>query len=277
MIQPEIPRNRIDDLHNLEQVEDADLLLFMAGNQFMVMEELVAAFREEHPTVERIFYETLPPGLELQQILAGGARFRDRVIRGDADIYTSVTEEAMLELVRAELAREYRVYLHNRIVLMVPRGNPARIRSVGDLGRAKVRVSQPGHLEDISRHAAAMYRDAGGEALAQRILEEKREEGTTILTMVHHRETPLRLSKGTVDVGPVWATEVVHAREQGYEVKAVEPGSAFDQRGRVNYYVAKLTGSPNPRNAGLFSRFLFSEKAREVFRSYGFLPARDDG
>ena len=102
MIQPEIPRNRIDDLHNLEQVEDADLLLFMAGNQFMVMGELVAAFREEHPVVERIFYETLPPGLELQQILAGGARFRDRIIRGDADIYTSVTEEAMLELVRAE-------------------------------------------------------------------------------------------------------------------------------------------------------------------------------
>jgi ABC-type molybdate transport system substrate-binding protein len=277
MIQPEIPRNRIDDLHNLEQVEDADLLLFMAGNQFMVMEELVAAFREEHPEVERIFYETLPPGLELQQILAGGARFRDRIIRGDADIYTSVTEEAMLELVRAEFAREYRVYLHNRIVLMVPRGNPARIRSVQDLGRAKVRISQPGHLEDISRHAAAMYRDAGGEALAQRILEEKREEGTTILTVVHHRETPLRLSKGTVDVGPVWATEVVHAREQGYEVKAVEPGPELDQRERVNYYATKLAGSPNLRNAGLFFRFLFSERAREVYRSYGFLPSRDVG
>lgn len=277
MTLPEIPRNRVDDLHNLEQIEDADLLLFMAGNQFMVMGELVASFREEHPEVERIFYETLPPGLELQQILAGGARFRDSVIRGDADIYTSVTEEAMLELVRAGLAGEYRPYLHNRIVLMVPRGNPARIRSVKDLGRAKVRISQPGHLEDISRHVAAMYRDAGGEVLAQKILEEKREEGTTILTVVHHRETPLRLSKGTVDAGPVWATEVVHAREEGYEVKAVEPGPELDQRERVNYYVTKLKRSPNPRNASLFFRFLFSERARKVYRNYGFLPAGDGG
>ena len=52
------------------------LLLFMAGNQFIVMEELLAAFQKEFPDVQKIFYETLPPGLELKQILAGGAIFR---------------------------------------------------------------------------------------------------------------------------------------------------------------------------------------------------------
>ena len=42
---PVIPSDRIDDLHHLEYAEDADLILFMAGNQFMAMEEIVRAFQ----------------------------------------------------------------------------------------------------------------------------------------------------------------------------------------------------------------------------------------
>ncbi len=39
---------------------DADLVLFMAGNQFMVMDELLEEFRSLHPHIKRVFFETLP-------------------------------------------------------------------------------------------------------------------------------------------------------------------------------------------------------------------------
>ena len=70
---PVIPSDRSDDLHGLETADTADLTVFLAGNQFMAAAELMAAFQKLHPEVTRIFYETLPPGLELKQILAGGA------------------------------------------------------------------------------------------------------------------------------------------------------------------------------------------------------------
>ena len=38
-----------------------------------------------------------------------------------------------------------------------------------------------------------MYRQAGGDGLVQRIMKEKREQGTTLYTVVHHRETPQRI------------------------------------------------------------------------------------
>lgn len=60
----------------------------------MVMDELIQTFQKDYG-VERIFYETLPPGLMLKQILAGGAIFRDKVITGKPDIYASVSEDAM--------------------------------------------------------------------------------------------------------------------------------------------------------------------------------------
>jgi ABC-type molybdate transport system substrate-binding protein len=272
---PVIPDRQGNDLCHLEKRNTSQLNLFMAGNQFMVMQQLIAAFRERHPEVSPIYYQTLPPGLQLKQILAGGARFRGGVIDAAADIYTSVSEKAMHRLAESRKIDpgSHRRYLHNRLVLLVPDGNPASIVSVSDLGRDHVRISQPDPAnEDIAFHIIDMYRDAGGDALVHRIMKEKRSTGTTVMTVVHHRETPLRLQEGSVDVGPVWATEAVFARSQGLPVDVIEPGPDLDQRQRINYYICRLKPSPNPENAERFFRFMGSERARNIYAEHGFIP-----
>ena len=272
---PVIPSDREDDLHNLDFVDSADLVLFVAGNQFMVMDELIRVFQEKHPNVKRIFYETLPPGLELKQILAGGALFRGRVIDVVPDVYASVTEKAMERLERDGFITkgDYFLYLHNRVVFMVPEGNPAQIVAVADLGREGVRISQPNpEYEDIAYYIIDMYQQAGGEDLVRRIMEEKRAEGTTILTVVHHRETPLRILKKTVDVGPVWATEVIHARQSKLSIDMVEPGEDMDQRDRINYYICRLRNAAHPENAGRFLDFIKSARAQGIYEAHGFVP-----
>lgn len=272
---PVIPAEREDDLHHLEAVDAADLILFMAGNQFMVMEELLAEFRRRHTEVRSIFYETLPPGLELRQILAGGARFRKRRLEIYPDVYTSVNEAAMQRLVETGHVEKngYRLYLHNRLTLMVPPGNPAGIGSVEDLGRESVRISQPDPAnEDIALHILDMYRQAGGAALVHRIMEKKRAAGTTLMTVVHHRETPLRIAKKTVDVGPVWATEAVHALRTGLKIETVEPGPQLDQRDRIRYFACRLKRAPHRQHAEAFLDFLLSPQAGKIYAKYGFEP-----
>ncbi|MCF8080452.1 MAG: substrate-binding domain-containing protein [Desulfobacterales bacterium] len=271
---PLIPAERADDLHHLEDAKDADLVLFMAGNQFMAMEELLAAFQRRHPAVKKIFYETLPPGLELKQILAGGARFAGEVLAIQPDVYTSVRRRAMETLVRKGLLtpESYRPYLRNRLTLMVPAGNPAKITAVSDLAKPEVRISQPDpENEDIARHILRMYEDAGGPALVRRIMEEKRAEGTTVPTVVHHRETPLRIGMKTVDVGPVWATEAVHARSTGLAFEVVEPGGRLDQRDRIQYYACRLDRAPHRQAAAAFVDFLLDPEAQDIFERYGFV------
>jgi molybdate transport system substrate-binding protein len=269
---PEIPGDRSDDLHNLEIINKAQLILFMAGNQFMVMDDLIRSFQEKHPEVKYIFYETLPPGLELRQILTGGAFFKGELVTGSPDVYTSVTKHAMEDLKRGGYVNDYFIYLHNRLVLMVPEGNPSGIKTINDLGRSEVRISQPGEMEDITNYIVDMYAKAGGNVLLKRIVEEKKAEGTTVLTVVHHRETPSRIQKGLVDVGPVWATEVMNARRNGLKVEAVEPGESLDQRDRVNYFITKLKNAPNPGHADKFLNFIKSAEAQETYRKYGFVP-----
>ncbi|RUM33718.1 MAG: molybdenum ABC transporter substrate-binding protein [Archaeoglobus sp.] len=269
---PVIPPERSDDIHNIEFAENAELILFMAGNQFMVMDELISAFQEEYG-VKKIFYETLPPGLLLRQILANGAVFNERILPGVPDVYTSVSEENMITLKEKGFIDDYFVYLHNRIVLMVPKGNPANITSVFDLLRDDVRISQPNpDNEDIGKYIVEMYRKAGGDEMVRKIMEEKRKKNTTLLTLVHHRETPQRIIKREVDVGPVWATEVKYAIIKGLKVEAVEVGRELDQRDRVNYYAAKLKNCQNPENAENFLNFIKSKKAQKIYEKYGFVP-----
>lgn len=271
---PIIPSDRGDDLHNLEIADSADLVLFMAGNQFMAMKEIIFAFQKEYPDIDKIYYETLPPGLELKQILSGGAIFRDKIISVYPDVYSSVNLNAMKTLERAGHIRkdDYHLYLHNRLTLMTPEGNPARIRSINDLGGERVRISQPDPAnEDIAFHIVDMYRQAGGDELVHRIMEKKRAQGTTIFTIVHHRETPLRILKKTVDVGPVWATEVIHAKSSSLAFEVIEPGENLDQRDRINYYICRLKDGANPGNAEKFIEFIRSPGPQKIYQKYGFL------
>jgi ABC-type molybdate transport system substrate-binding protein len=275
---PIIPSDRWDDLHNLEVADSADLVLFMAGNQFMAMKEIVFAFQKEYPDIDKIYYETLPPGLELKQILSGGAIFRDKIISVYPDVYSSVNLKAMktLEKTGHILKDDYFLYLHNRLALMVPEGNPAGIKSIPDMGGERVRISQPDPAnEDIAFHIVDMYRQAGGDELVHRIMEKKRAEGTTIFTIVHHRETPLRILKKTVDVGPVWASEMIHAKSSGLACEVIEPGEKLDQRDWINYYICKLKDAQHPGNAKKFIEFIRSPGPQKIYKKYGFLPRSD--
>jgi len=272
---PVIPAERSDDLHHYEHRKDSDLVLFMAGNQFMLADELVNTFRQQHPDVLRIFYETLPPGLELKQILAEGALYRDDTIDLIPDVYMSVSERAMQQLAEAGRIEPhgYRLYLHNRLSLMLPSGNPAGVRSIEDLGRTDVRISQPDpENEDIAFHIMDMYRDAGGDDLVRTIMEAKRQAGTTRMTVVHHRETPARIVGGEADAGPVWATEIRHARNTGLPVESLDPGPELDQRDKINYFICRLKKAPNPANADKFLAFMQTDAAREIYRRHGFIP-----
>jgi ABC-type glycerol-3-phosphate transport system substrate-binding protein len=51
----------------------SDLVMYLAGNQFMVMEELISDFQKKNPDIKSIYVETIPPGQILKgQILKQG-------------------------------------------------------------------------------------------------------------------------------------------------------------------------------------------------------------
>ena len=83
------------DLHG--DSRNPQLVLFVGGNQYMVLPKLLSAFEAEHPTLHRVFYETLPPNALAQQIDSGSLTIGNLLISVRPDVYESGVQRMRIE------------------------------------------------------------------------------------------------------------------------------------------------------------------------------------
>lgn len=266
--------DNVPDLHG--NPAGAKLVLFVGGNQFMVLPELVARFEAGHPELRGgIFYETLPPGILRKQLASGGTlTLGNLTLTVRADVY-----EAGLGVLDG-MAKDGRVgkavpYATNRLTIMVRAGNPLGIHSLKDLGGEHVRLSMPNpEWEGVARQIASSLEKSGGAELVKTVMEDKVRKGTTLLTQIHHRQTPMRILSGQADAGVVWMSEALFQIKIGNPIAAIEIPN--DQNTTATYAAGVLGNAPHPVAARAWVEFLRSQSAREVYREFGFGSASAD-
>jgi len=256
----------------------ADLVMYLAGNQFMVMEELITAFQEKNPDIETIYVETIPPGQIMNgQILKQG-QIEGQDTAMNPDIYASVRVNHLQRLAQDGIMHDYMTYIHNKLELMVAEGNPKGIKGVEDLGRDELVQSHPNpQSEGIFRfYGSQMLKDVG---LHEKVTggADCREcwavEGKTWFTARHHRETPDRIEKGEADVGIVWTTEVIEAKKHDRKIDGVAIPDELNKGDVVGYAIGALSTGRNPYNAMRYLPWLGTDEAQGIYESYGFIPA----
>lgn len=261
------PVDQVLDLHG--DPLRAKLVVFMAGNQYMVVPPLLAAFRRQHPEVTSVFYETLPPGIVIRQVLAGSLEVGNLVIAIKPDVLLT-GPRGMRTLRRFGDVSAWHPYASNTLAILVRAGNPLHIRSLTDLGRAGVRVVMPNpKWEGVAEQVEGAYARAGGSQLVHTIMVTKLADGTTILTRIHHRETPLYLLGNRADAGPVWLSEAYYQhRVHALDFVRVPPS----QNVYAQYDAAPVAAAPHAAAAQAFVTFMQSPQARAILKSYGFGP-----
>ncbi len=261
------PVDMISDLYG--DPLTAGLVLFMNGNQFMVMEELVAAFEAAHPVLGGVFYETIPPGVLLEQTRRGALRMGTMVLSVAPDVIAA-GPSALAPLHHDGLIGPPEAYASNDLAILVAAGNPGGIRTLADLGASDVRVAMPNPVtEGVGELIAHALERAGGPALRRTVMETKVAAGTTRMTAIHHRESMLWLAAGEVDACPLWTTEALHHQGRGAAVEIVTIPDEHNVTGR--YAVAPVHGAAHPVAGRAFMDFLQGGGAA-IYRSYGFAP-----
>lgn len=259
----------------------ADLVMYLAGNQFMVMQELIADFQAKNPDVESVYVETIPPGQILKGQLLKQGEIEGQQTAMNPDVFASVNIGHLKKLNKAGLMSEHAIYIHNRLELMVAAGNPKNIKGPEDLGRDDLVQSHPNPLTE------GIFKFYGSEMLKDLGLHEKitggaecrscwAVEGKTWFTSRHHRETPDRIEDGTADVGIVWATEVVHAKALGRALDGVPIAAPLNKQSKVNYAIGIMKTGRNLDNAALYLAYLATDEAQAIYEKYGFIRATDD-
>jgi ABC-type molybdate transport system substrate-binding protein len=264
----------VDDLADFHgSLDHPRLTIFVGGNYYFAMAPLVKAFEKKYPALRgKIYYETLPPGILMRQIKAGGTiTVGNMTWTIKPDVYAAGLKKVD-GFIRQGILRGPAVpYVTNDLTIMIPKGNPAHIANLKDLGNPGVRLSMPNPAwEGVARQIKISLVKAGGTALEKEVYDTKVENGETILTHIHHRQTPLFLMQGLADAGVTWKSEAIFQEQVGHPIADV-PIPAKDNTTAV-YAAAVVKGAPHPKWAKAWIRFLRTPTALKIFEHYGFKP-----
>ncbi len=269
---------QVDDMADFHgSLDHPRLVIFVGGNYYFAMAPLVHAFEVGHPRLRgRIFYVTLPPGLLIRAMTLGNTFTSGNLTFTVApDVYAAGLKKVRAQIAAGRLQGPAVPYTTNTLTIMVPAGNPAHIRGLADLGRPGVRLVMPNPAwEGVARQIKMALRRAGGTALARAVYVEKVANGQTLLTHIHHRQTPLALMQGRADAGVTWKSEAIFQEQIGHPLGHIDiPAS---ENATAIYGAALVRGAAHPRAAHAWIEFLRSPTAQRIFARYGFKPVPEN-
>lgn len=264
----------VDDLADFHgDIDHPALVLFVGGNYYFAMQPLVQAFEAAYPQYKgKIYYETIPPGLLVKQMQAGGTITSGNMTwTVKPDVYLAGLKKVKALIASGMLTGKPVAYATNDLTIMVPKGNPAHITGLADFDKPGVRLVMPNPaFEGIARQIEASLSKAGGAALTNDVYTTKVADGSTVLTHIHHRQTPLFLMQGLADAGVTWKSEAIFQEQVGHPIENVDIPA--DQNTTAIYGGALVKNAAHVQAGKDWLEFITSPASLKIFESYGFKP-----
>jgi molybdate transport system substrate-binding protein len=174
-----------------------------------------------------------------------------------ADIFASAAPLNTQRLFRQNLVGKPVTFTSNRLALIVPKSNPAGIRSVYDLRRKPVKLVIAGAAVPVGGYTRTVLRKMGL---------------SSVLSKVVSQETDVRAVTGKVALGQADAgfVYVTDARAVADRVTVIRiPAWA---QPRVRYEIAVVSSSSKKAAAQAWIKTLLSARGQAALKEYGFLP-----
>lgn len=210
-----------------------------------------ASLTDVLPAVAAAF-ESAHPGVEVDLSFDGSSRLAAQIVQGvPADVFASADEASLRTVAEAgDAVGTTTVFATNRLVIVVPAGNPDGVGGLVDLASLRrVVLCQP--QAPCGAYTAQVFARAGLPVPA-----------AALETSVRGVLTKVQL--GEADAGLVYVTDVAAA--QGVEGVALDPGEQVV----AAYPATVLRDAPNAPAARAFVAFLTGAEARRILRAAGF-------
>ena len=213
-------------------------------------------------------FEERNPGTEVQASFESSSTLLTQIRQGaPADVFASAAEEEMDAAVEDGLvAGEPEVFVKNREVVMVPKGNPAGIREFRDVVEPGVRLVLAEEGVPVADYAVEVLRKANAE------YGEGFEED--VLSNVVSREADVRASVNRVALGDAdatfgYASDFTPDVRDKVEVVPIPRGLNIV----ATYPIAVLEDAESPKLAREWVELVTSEEGQRVLRKWNFEPA----
>jgi len=235
------------------------LTIFAASSLSDALTEIAAAFRKANPGVEIVFNFGSSSTLATQ--LANGA---------PADIFASANDKQM-DVARQtkRIAGEPQTFARNRLILIVPADNPAKIGSLRDLAKAGIKLVVAAPNVPVREYTNTMlerlvnvpeYGTAYKTAFLNNVVSEED----------NVRQVSAKVALGEADAGIVYQSDVTP--DVARKVLTLTIPDAYNTV--ATYPIALTDNSANPTLAQAFIDYVLSYEGQAVMEKWGFVPVR---
>ncbi len=210
------------------------------------------------------------PGIIVQFNFAGSQQLALQMEQGaEADVFASADQRWMTYAKDHDfVAGEARVFARNRLVVIVPRTNPARIGRLEDVTRRGVKLVVAAEAVPAGWYTREVFAnlgaapgfppDYGKKALANVVSEEDNVKAVVA-----------KVQLGEADAGVVYRSDVTSAAAR--HLRVIDIPAQYNVL--ASYPIAVVRSSANAEVARAFIDLVRSPKGQSVLAQYGFLPA----
>ncbi|HEY0484105.1 MAG TPA: molybdate ABC transporter substrate-binding protein [Kofleriaceae bacterium] len=226
--------------------EPREITVFAAASLREAFEDLAKTFEAKS-------------GVKVRVNLAGSQELRTQIENGArADVFASADQKHMAALVKAKLVESPRVFVRNTPVVIVPKGNPAKVRSFEELTKAKKLVIGVPEVP-IGAYTLEILEKAGADF-------KKKALANVVSRELNVRQVLAKVSLGEADAGIVYRTDASAAKDK---VEIIEIPAKLNVI--AEYPVAVLSKAPQPAAARAFVDLLLSADGQKRLAAAGFV------
>lgn len=233
-----------------QATERQELVVFAAASLREVCQGFALAFEKQHPNLEVRF--NFAGSQELRVQIEHGAR---------PDVFASADWKNMKPLVAQGLVSEPAVFARNLPVVVLPKSNPAKVRSFAELPKAThlllgaAEAPIGAYTDAILAAAEKRYGKAFGEAVRANVRSRE----------LNVRQVLTKVVMGEADAGIVYQTDALTMPDR---VQVVEIPSTINVV--AEYPVAALDAAPTGALARDFVKLVMSKEGERVLTAAGF-------
>lgn len=243
------------------KAEPVELTVFAAASMTETLNQIIE------------LYKTVAPNVAITPTYDSSGTLMTQISEGaSCDLFISAAQKQMnaLDATKDETVNPDKLdyidpdtrvnILENKVVLVVPEGNPANISKFADISNAKL-IALGNSDVPVGSYSLDIIKNLGLDITAL-------EKAGKITYGSNVKEVTTQVTEGTVDCGIVYATDAYSAG------LTVIDTATTDMCKQVVYPAAILKTSKNADAAKAFLDFLKTDEAMEIFESVGFFPVK---
>jgi molybdate transport system substrate-binding protein len=228
--------------------QGTDLTVFAASSLTGAFTQIGKGFEQAHPGTHVAF------SFGASDDLAGQIQSE-----GTADVFASASPTWMDAVQKKPGVSDRSDFAQNTLVIIVPRGNPANVESIGDLTEDGLQLVLAAKGVPVGDYAREALGNAGIEKQTEANVVSNEEDDASVVQ---------KISSNEADAAIVYSSDIAGPVGNGVESISIPDSDNVI----ATYPIAVVNGTPQSQLAPEFVDDVTGSSGQSVLKTYGFLP-----